>query len=553
MKILNINIRASLFMLLLTVVAVTACKEEEEMFEQTRLFRPVLNEDLYSIGNTIVVDMGKMKSAVSYTLEVSRDTFNTVEYVIETDTAYVEINKSLIGEELFWNTLYQVRSTAHASDPMYDSKAADLGNVRTQRFPTILNTPERYDVTDVAARVTWTKAGAAVTGVKVFAADDLQLNSPLFDEQIVSSEEQENAEVIVEGLDPETEYQIAIYSEDALRGWVNYTTKTPDIDPTAPGVIDIRDNESPSAVADAVLAAADGDLILVKRGVTYDLPDEPLDKSITIQAAYGFGEQKAKLYTTGNWNIAEGAQIDHIRFIDLEIRGEDYSGDYVFNPNTEGVNVREVLFDNCEIGTVRGIFRIRGTVALENFVIRNTLVDSVGSYGILTTDTNPSEEEMTAHVDNILLENSTFNKIQNGITSRNNSISIIIDSCTFGNFIKSGNRIFRYRGGDGNNDVKNGISITNSIFGHGWDESESENYAIRGMEGLENTTFNIVNNYSTGDFSFSDGEIPGFPIGNYSGGQADLWVNPDTNDFNFKDNGFAGRFDTGAQRWRVVL
>lgn len=540
-------------MLLMAVVAVSACKEEEEMFEETRLFRPVLNEDLFSEGNTIIVNQGNMKSAVSYTLEVSRDTFQTVEYVIETDTSYVEINKALIGEELFWNTLYQIRSTAHAADPQYDSKAADLGNVRTQRFPTILNNPATYDVTDIAARVTWTKAGADVTGVRVFSAEDLQLNTPLFDEQMVTAEELEKAEVIVEGLEAETEYQIAIYSEDVLRGWVNYTTRVADIDPMAPGVVDIRDNESPSAVADAVLAAADGDLILVKRGVTYDLPSEDLDKSITIQAAYGFGEQKAKLYTTGNWNIAEGAQIDHIRFIDLEIRGADYSGDYVFNPNTSGVNVREMLFENCQIGTVRGILRIRGTVALENFIIRNSLVDSVGSYGLLTTDTDPKEDEKTAHVDNILFESSTFNKIQAGITSRNNSVSIIIDGCTFGNFVKSGNRIFRYRGGDGNNNVTNGISITNSIFGHGWDESDSENYAIRGIEGLDGTNFNLVNNYSTGDFSFSDSEIPGFPLGNYSGGQADLWVSPPTNDFNFKDSGFAGRFDTGDRRWRVVL
>lgn len=540
-------------MLLMAVVVVSACKEEDEMFEETRLFRPVLNEDLFSEGNTIIVNQGNMKSAISYTLEVSRDTFNTIEYVIETDTSYVEINKALIGEELFWNTLYQVRSTARAADPQFDSKASDLGNVRTQRFPTILNNPASFDVTDIAARVTWTKAGAEVTGVKVFSAEDLQLSTPLFDEQMVTSEDQEKAEVIVEGLDAETEYQIAIYSGDVLRGWVNYTTRVADVDPAAPGVVDIRDNESPTAVADAVLAAADGSIILVKRGVTYDLPSEALDKSITIQAAYGFGEQKAKLYTTGNWNIAEGAQIDHIRFIDLEIRGADYTGDYVFNPNTSGVNVKELLFQNCTMGTFRGILRIRGTVTIENYLIKNTLVDSIGGYGLLTTDTNPSDGEMTANVQNIVFESSTFNKIQGGITSRNNSISIIIDGSTFANFISPGGQMFRYRGGDGNNDVANGISITNSIFGHAWDEAEAENYGIRGVEGLTNTNFNLVNNYSVSQFSFSGNEIPGFPIGNYSKMQSDLWVSPATNNFNFKDMGFAGRYDTGDKRWRVVL
>ena len=51
----------------------------------------------------------------------------------------------------------------------YDSKTSDLGNVRTQRFPTILNIPQAYDVTDIAARVTWDCLGAPVTGIKVFA------------------------------------------------------------------------------------------------------------------------------------------------------------------------------------------------------------------------------------------------------------------------------------------------------------------------------------------------------------------------------------------------
>src|SRR5690606_22167692 len=106
-------------------------------------------------------------------------------------------------------------------------------------------------------------------------------------------------------------------------------------------VIDIRDNMDPAAVANAVAGAPDGAIILVKRGAFYDLPEDDLDKSITIRAAYGFGKQKARLYTTGNWNIAEGVTIDHIRFIDLELRGEDYGGDYIFNPQRNNVFIGE--------------------------------------------------------------------------------------------------------------------------------------------------------------------------------------------------------------------
>jgi len=542
------NLILSIFILTLGLVAFSSCEEDDEMFERTRLFRPVLTEDLFSEENTIIVNMGKMKQAISYTLEVSRDTFKTTDYIIETDTSYVVINEELVGEPLFWNTLYQVRATAHADDPMYDSKISDLGNVRTQRFPTILNNPASYDVIDVAARVTWTRAGAAVTGVKAFASTDLKLREPLI-EQAVTAEEDAAGEVIFTGLEPETEYQIAIYSEGALRGWVNYTTLPLDIDPSAPGVIDIRDNESPSAVSDAVDMAPSGSIILVKRGVTYDFPSNNLNKAITIRAAYGFGEQKAKLTTTGNWDIDDNSDIDHIRFIDLELRGADYSGDYVFNPNRDNVHVGELSFENCEIGTFRGILRVRSSTVIDNYIIKNSVVDSIGGYGLFTVDT-----EATAMIKNIRFENSTFNKIQWGVTSRSQSESFVIESCTFANFVGTGGGWFRYRGGEGQDNVTNGIVIHNSIFGHSWDESSSESYGIRGIyDGLENTNFDLVNNYSTSDFSFSSGEIAGFPVGNYSGGQSDLWVNPAQNNFNFKDRGFAGRFDTGDPRWRVVL
>ncbi|WP_417363279.1 DUF4957 domain-containing protein [Galbibacter sp.] len=545
-----------LIMLLLGTGFFIACSDDDAAeLEKTRLFRPVLNEELYAEGNSIIVDMGSLKAAESYSLEVSRDTFATLDYSFKTDTSFVTIDEKLVGEELFWNTLYQVRVTAHASDPQYDSKVSDLGNVRTQRFPTILNIPKVYDVTDVAARVSWTPTGAAVTSIQAFAAEDLKLSTPLFDPVLVESDQQETGESFVYGLEPETDYQIAIYSGTEIRGWVNYSTKVADIDPSSPNVIDLTQNESPSAVADAVASAADGAIILVKRGVTYDLPQDDLTKSITIRAAYGFGPQKAKLYTTGNWNIAENSNIDHIKFIDLEIRGEDFSGDYVFNPNTDNVYVRELSFENCEIGTFRGIMRIRGTVEIDNYIINNSVVDSIGGYGIITTDTSPSDP-MTAHVNNIVLSNSTFNKIDTGIQSQNNSQSLTIEGCTFANFIVPGGRLLRYRGGEGNNNIINGITINNSIFGHSWDQSGLGEYGgIQGIgEGLEATNISLLNNYSTQNFTFAEGkEIPGFSVGNYSNTQEDLWMNPEVNDFNFKDTGFSGKYTAGDPRWRAKL
>lgn len=543
-----LSIKMVLF-LCLSVVLFNACQEDEQNFEKTRLFRPVLADELSAEGNVVIVNMGKLKAAIGYTLEVSRDTFKTIDYTIKTDTNYVKIDEDLIGEGLYWNTLYQIRATAHAEDPQYDSKVSDLGNVQTERFPTILNIPAVYDVTDIAARVTWKPLGAAVTGMKVFAGDDLKLKTPLFPETTVTSDEQLKGVSVVYGLSPETKYQIAIYSGTTLRGWVDYTTKVKDIDPNGPGVIDIRADESLSAVQNALATAPDGAIILVKRGVTYDMPTFAINKSVTIRAAYGFGEKKARLFKDGNMNIASGVNIGHIRFIDLEIRGKNYAGNYAFNPTSINTNINELLFDNCKIGTLRGIIRLRNTTSITTYEIKNSVIDSIGGYGLLTCDQAPGTPQ-TANVKNIKLTNSTFNKVTWLVVSKNNSQSIAIEGCTFANVTN----YFSYSGGTGNNNVTSGISIKNSIFGHSWDETRvATTFTTTGVsQGLVSTSFDVGNCYTTSDITWSK-EVPNLTPKTYSKGQNDLWVDPQNNDFNFKDKSFVGRITAGDPRWRLKL
>ena len=86
--------------------------------------------------------------------------------------------------------------------------------------------------------------------------------------------------------------------------------------------------------------------------------------------------------------------------------------------------------------------------------------------------------------------------------------------------------------------------------------SAGEARRVRGIyEGLEATSFNIVNTYATSDFGFTAGsEIPGFPSQRYNGPAKNLWLDPfDGLNFNFKDTGFAGKYDTGDPRWRAKL
>jgi len=104
--------------------------------------------------------------------------------------------------------------------------------------------------------------------------------------------------------------------------------------------------------------------------------------------------------------------------------------------------------------------------------------------------------------------------------------------------------------------VVDGITISNTIWGHGWDEGESGSYDVRFLaEGLEGTTFNLTNNFGTSDFEMSEGyELPGLPGITYSGSASDLWVDPyDGLDFHFRDSGFSGRLSAGDPRWRPDL
>ncbi|MCX2680000.1 DUF5123 domain-containing protein [Galbibacter sp. EGI 63066] len=540
----------SLFFLGMCILLFNACDNDDDGVaeEQTRLFRPVLNEPMLAEGNTIIVNMGKLKQAESYTLEVSRDTFSTVEYTIMTDTNYVEINEDLIGQELFWSTLYQVRATAHAADSEYDSKVSDFGNVRTQRFPTILNIPQAYDVTDVAARVSWTVAGATVTGIKVFAPDDLYLEDPLFEEAPVSEDGQLNGEGFVEGLDPETEYQIAIYSDEELRGWVNYTTR--EALPSGGNVIDLRESDDPTILAQTLQGVPpEGSIIMLKKGMVYDMSQPPtLQSSVEIRGAYGFTADLAtiEMGLHKGFNI-ENNNVNSVVFNEVAIKGP-FNGSFLFYLNGDGT-LGEVRYENCKIGPLRGGLRINsGTGTVDKITMNNVAVDSLESYNLVYMQGS----DWT--IGDIHLSNSTFSNIGSSFirsNNVNNTRSIIIESSTFYEVTHSGRYIFDW-GQDGV-EVTNGIELRNNIFGRGWNTAGEDDYGIKGVNRLDNTVFILENNWGTGDLDIYSNEIPGIPNFTYDGASGDLWVDPDNNDFNFEDNSFSGSTNAGDPRWRNEL
>ena len=548
------SLRTILFLGVITVIFYS-CKKENGQTEQTRLFRPVLNLPLSVQGNAIIVNMGSLKDAVSYSIEVSRDTFRTIDYKIQSDTSYVILDSTTLGDDLYWNTLYQVRATAISADTTYNSKTADLGFVKTDRFPTILHIPTAFDVIDTAARVTWDVTGLPVTGIKVFAPDDLQLKHPSFPETVVDANGQTSGEFIVTGLAPSTTYQIAIYSGSKIRGWVNYTTKPAQISPTAPGVIDLTQSTDPDALKNAIATAPDDATILLKHDGFYNAPDGTYDKSVNIVGAYGFGSLKAELLVGGSANVASGANIDHLHFKNITIKSNNSS--YFMYFTNSSSTVGEIRFDDCNILDTRAVLKQKGTDAVvNNFIFDNCYIDGGNSYGILYTDGATGEA-----INNVQFLNSTITHAYYLVYFKNDSQTFLIDGCTIAN-CQSGRQLFRMD----SHDVTGGVTISNTIFGHALNNTE-----VKGKSGLDNTTFTVTNTYTVTDFSWAPGsEIAGVPIGSAGSAQLDLWVdpnNPETHDndnnvsdisyplsdFHFKDSNFPGKYDSGDPRWREKL
>src|SRR5688500_6229222 len=128
--------------ILIMSVIIAACSKEDKLEEASRLFRPVMKDELESNGNWIKASWQTVKDAASYTAELSLDTFKTI-----TATMIVDTN-TVVFENLGWDKLYQVQVRANAEDTSKNSKVSSLGAIKTARFPTILNVPTISEVND---------------------------------------------------------------------------------------------------------------------------------------------------------------------------------------------------------------------------------------------------------------------------------------------------------------------------------------------------------------------------------------------------------------------
>ena len=441
--------RKLIFALTIMILTLSACKKTEQLTGPDRLFRPVLKEALASEGNWIAVSWEPIKDAVSYTVEVSKDSFHTIISSATVDTTYH------LFDNLKWEQLYQVQVKANAKDSSKSSKFSNLGSIKTPKFPTILNTPGLSDLTDNAVKVSWTNSGATVTSVKILKTSD----SSVVKQVNLTSTDITNQYRIVSGLSGSTGYTIFLYSGSSVRGWADFMTKAP----YAGTVIDLRGIAGrPSVLSDTLPSIPSGSTVLLDRSQIYNISSTTnLDKSLGITSGADLiVSTQANIYFTSNFNFTANAVIDSIEFNDVHMYSDNYGSRYVFN-TTNGATVGKLKFVNSKVEIFRGIVRLQsGATTVNNYIVNNCVIDSISGYGLIQVD------NATCKADNIVITNSTIYKAEKVITSTkqaSGSTSVLISNCTFNEVITGSNTYIDY----GSTNVTNGITVSNCIFGIG--------------------------------------------------------------------------------------
>lgn len=519
--------RKLIFALTIMILTLSACKKTEQLTGPDRLFRPVLKEALASEGNWIAVSWEPIKDAVSYTVEVSKDSFHTIISSANVDTTYH------LFDNLKWEQLYQVQVKANAKDSSKSSKFSNLGSIKTPKFPTILNTPGLSEVSDNAVRVSWTNGGATVTNVKILKASD----SSVVKDVTLSATDVTNQYRIVSGLTGNTNYIIFLYSGTSVRGWANFLT-TPAL---TGNLIDLRDiTGRTSVLQDTLPLVPSGSIILLKRGENYTISSATnFDKSITILSGTDLlNPDQALITLSNNFNITSGSTIDSIVFKDVHLVGTDYASKYVFNINT-ACNIGKLSFDACRIEIMRGVLRTQSQPAIiGTYKINNCIIDSIAGYGIVTVDVASSK------IDNIIVQNSTIYKAEKFITSSKptaGSVSVLVSDCTFNETITGSNILIDY----GSFNVASGITVSNCIFGTVKGGGTSQ----RDVRAGSSTNIIPNNNYRTSDYiTAGTYDLPS--VFTYPKKSTELWQDPTNGNFKIIDGSFQGKSNTGDPRWR---
>ncbi len=392
--------------MVLTLGIFVSCDPDDVLDPAPRLFRPSTTV-LESGGNWIAAEWSKIVGATSYELQLSRDSFQTIDKSAETSMG------TYLFEDLEWDVTYQVRIRCLGED--IESEYFVCEDVVVADYPTKLKNIPSDNIIDNSAILKWDIQTEPYTELRVLTeAGELVKTFTLTPEDYAKGQK------TLTGLQPGVDYKAMAYIGEEYQGKKRFTTK-PAQDFGA-NVIDLRGLTSDEALGkltqafmDSVcnLYASQKFTIVLDGGTQYKIPTLNVSKGVDLFITTGYSfAGNAILLVNSNFGIMAAETVNSINISNVIFtEGTDsgkkktdanYGGTYLFNFNQAGGNLNELNLKGCDIRYKRGVVRLQTTATLNSVTIENCLMDSIGGYGIVNVDNAAST------VLDIVVKNSTI-------------------------------------------------------------------------------------------------------------------------------------------------
>lgn len=446
----------------------TSCSDDDAPV-MSRLFRPIFNDvvaglDANNVPN-LTMKWDNYSNANQYVVKVV-NTNGTDSATVETDTTVVTIGNLAYDQD------YNVHIVAKNTNTGAESKVYTVV-ATTLDYPTQLKTVSSTNIIDTQARIMWN----TTSGDEAVKYDQLVLkladDESVVAEYNLTEEDQAVGEHIFKNLEPSTEYRIEAYEAGQYRGKRLFKTTTPES--YSGNVVDLRGMDDDTAYkflstesVDSIIALyPDQDITFVfEGGQTYRLPTLVLP-STTGKILFTTGLTLAgntKFAVTGNFDVAAGASVGGLELQKIEFTDDpsklktssNFGGTYLFNLGGKNSYLGEVNIHDCSIKYKRGLCRVKEAAVIDNFIIDNCILDSIGGYGLTNAD------NAAAEIRNVKITNSTLSNIAVGLaaTKGPNPVTVTIENCTFAYCIQKGKYFI-----DFNKKAAKSIKISNCLFG----------------------------------------------------------------------------------------
>jgi len=527
-------------LLMLLIASIYACNKENVQGPPTSLTKMTSGITIAHADTSLVLKWSPgiaawegddRRAEVSYQVQISTDpTFSDASQNaldLETDSTWFFLgDEEITPLQEYYARVRTVTNTGTGASGWINTPSFQLKPIDLFRPIKVWN------LTDEAVILGWATHGELNTLVVETAEGT--------DKQEFNVKDAGSLSKLIEGLSSGKNYVARLFRhDDRPLGVLEFTTK-PTVEQA--GYIDLRASSDPMILQNTLNTVPAGSTIALKRGMTYTITETfKLDRDVTITSEPGFGNQ-ARIQMSSSFDVAEGSQINLIKFEDVEITGE-MTSTYAFNLSPAST-IKKIEFEACRISDQRGVVRLKdaGSKIVEDFVINNSIVQNIGNYGLLAPD------HVDGTVNNIRLTNSTIINAEWIVRYNNSAVNhlntMIMEDVTFFNAPHSNRFIIdMQRTGS----TIGSFTARNTLFGY--------TAGGRSFNRFVPNSVSATNNFVTSEAIWGTSATQGLAaagIVRYSATSEQVFAAPDKTNFANSDLTIidAALFTVGDPRWR---